>query len=245
DALTDEYIDDYLEVTVSGTDKKESRITTPSYEEVVPPSPKARKKSAQLTAPEYEDSEETVESSSIDINPYGSYETGNSSSTKKEKEKDKSQNNSAQVKKENDVATVIQTTDSGETSSSGRKTYRNKSSNESSSQSSSDSSAKTENDDITGLTDDELLSKAQESYDEGQYEKTLEYLDAFFDKATEKIDQGLFIQAQTYESNSSVRNIKNALDTYETIVKDYPQSINWTKAYERMTYLKRFYFNIR
>lgn len=78
-----------------------------------------------------------------------------------------------------------------------------------------------------------------------KYQETLAYLEDFFTKATTRVDEGLFLQGQTFESNSSVRNIKSALDTYETIVRRYPQSVNWAKANERITYLRKFYFNIR
>lgn len=246
DALTDEFIDDYLEVTVSGTDTKESRVTAPDYETAVPPAPKNRRHSNHTALPEYSETPETVESSSIDITPYGSYETGTASATENNKPP---ANNPVRTSGKNDsnIATVIQNADSTDyaASPSSKKAAESKASEENDTSSVSNSAADTEKNITEGLSSDEILEKAQSAFDDGEYEKTLNYLDAFFDKATEKIDSGLYLQAQTYETNSSVRNIKNALETYETIVRDYPQSINWTKAYERMTYLKRFYFNIR
>lgn len=92
---------------------------------------------------------------------------------------------------------------------------------------------------------DELLKSAQENFSSKKYKESLSCLDAFFEKADSRIDEGLFLQAQIFESNSSERNIKNALDNYETIVRRYPQSPLWKKASERATYLKKFYFNIR
>ena len=99
--------------------------------------------------------------------------------------------------------------------------------------------------DTSSMTADDILSKARESFREKKYKETLAYLEDFFTKATTRVDEGLFLQGQTFESNSSVRNIKSALDTYETIVRRYPQSVNWAKANERITYLRKFYFNIR
>ncbi|MBE6354113.1 hypothetical protein [Treponema sp.] len=238
DALTDEFIDDYLEVTVSGTDNKESRVTAPDYETAVPPAPKNRKHNSHNTVSENPEISETVESSSIDITPYGPDETGNKTENTKTASDTSVRN---ERKNDSNIATVIQNTDSTDSAVSTKKSSRTEASEKPDS-----TSAESKNEIITdGLSADELLEKAQAAFDNGEYEKTLNYLDAFFDKSTEKIDSGLFLQAQTYESNSSVRNLKNALETYETIVRDYPQSINWTKAYERMTYLKRFYFNIR
>ena len=246
DALTDEFIDDYLEVTVSGTDNKESRVTAPDYETAVPPAPKNRKHNSHNTVSESPEISETVESSSIDITPYGPDETGNKTENTKTASDTSVRN---ERKNDSNIATVIQNTDSTDSAVSTKKSSRTEASEkpDSTADSTADStSAESKNEIITdGLSADELLEKAQAAFDNGEYEKTLNYLDAFFDKSTEKIDSGLFLQAQTYESDSSVRNLKNALETYETIVRDYPQSINWTKAYERMTYLKRFYFNIR
>lgn len=92
---------------------------------------------------------------------------------------------------------------------------------------------------------DELLKAAQEKFNSKKYKDSLACLESFFEKADSRIDEGLFLQAQIFESNSSERNIKNALDNYETIVRRYPQSPIWKKASERVTYLKKFYFNIR
>ena len=92
---------------------------------------------------------------------------------------------------------------------------------------------------------DELLKAAQENFNSKKYKDSLACLESFFEKADSRIDEGLFLQAQIFESNSSERNIKNALDNYETIVRRYPQSPVWKKASERVTYLKKFYFNIR
>ena len=92
---------------------------------------------------------------------------------------------------------------------------------------------------------DELLKAAQENFNSKKYKDSLACLESFFEKADSRIDEGLFLQAQIFESNSSERNIKSALDNYETIVRRYPQSSVWKKASERVTYLKKFYFNIR
>ncbi len=99
--------------------------------------------------------------------------------------------------------------------------------------------------DTSDLASEEILRLARKSFDEKKYAETLAYLEDFFAKAATKIDEGLFIQGQVFESNNPFRNIKSALDTYETIVRRYPQSIHWAKANERVTYLRKFYFNIR
>lgn len=101
------------------------------------------------------------------------------------------------------------------------------------------------NDTISSAADNELLAKAQTAYDKGQYADCLDYLTEFFNNAVTRIDEGLYLQGRALEAPSSSRNIKAALDTYETLVKRYPQSKKWSSANERVIYIKRFYFNIR
>ncbi len=98
---------------------------------------------------------------------------------------------------------------------------------------------------ITSAADDELLAKAQKLYNSKNYAECLDTLTEFFNNAITRIDEGLFLQGQALEANSTSRNIKAALDTYETLVKRYPQSKKWKAANERVIYIKRFYFNIR
>ena len=101
------------------------------------------------------------------------------------------------------------------------------------------------NKNVTSKTDDELLAKAQEAYNKGNYAECLDLLTEFFNNAVTKIDEGLYLQGRALEAPSGSRNIKAALDTYETLVKRYPQSKKWNAANERVIYIKRFYFNIR
>lgn len=92
---------------------------------------------------------------------------------------------------------------------------------------------------------EELLTLAKKQYEAKEYEKALETLKQFFTQAVLKIDEGLFLQGNILESKSNVRNIKNAIDSYDLIVRDYPASSLWDRANKRSIYLKRFYINIR
>ncbi|MBR6296474.1 MAG: hypothetical protein IKR40_08375 [Treponema sp.] len=112
--------------------------------------------------------------------------------------------------------------------------------------SSSKGQAKSSGSSVIGSSaDDELLEKAQKAYSAKKYGECLEYLTEFFNNAVTRLDEGLFLQGQALEAPSDYRNIKAALETYETLVKQYPKSKKWKAANERVIYLKRFYFNIR
>ncbi|MBQ5400632.1 MAG: tetratricopeptide repeat protein [Treponema sp.] len=89
------------------------------------------------------------------------------------------------------------------------------------------------------------MAKAEAAYNKGNYAECLDILTEFFNNAVTKIDEGLYLQGRALEAPGSSRNIKAALDTYETLVKRYPKSKKWNAANERVIYIKRFYFNIR
>lgn len=264
DSLTGKFIDDYLQVDIKGMNKTTEHAVAPSYAEVVPPKPENRTKDAKENAARSEEDEDDtmvktvitpVASGSGEKMPAVSKTSGSSrsapaSSSKVTSRKKSDDSARKETPADNDGAkTLIQNTKSEKTTSSGEKprTYPKSENSQS-----HDAEKQSENN-VTGTSientenmgADEILDKAKESFKNKKYEETLAYLENFFTKATTKIDEGLWIQGQVFESNSSVRNIKSALDTYETIVRRYPQSINWAKANERITYLRKFYFNIR
>lgn len=99
--------------------------------------------------------------------------------------------------------------------------------------------------DYSSLSGSELLEKAREAYKNAKYAECLSYLDEFFISSTSETDEALYLQGQALEAPGSSRNIKGALEAYETLVKNYPYSKYWEPANERVIYIKRFYINIR
>jgi len=97
----------------------------------------------------------------------------------------------------------------------------------------------------TVKTPDELLTDIQQKLAAGDVPAALELLTRFFESAKIRLDEGWFLQGQAYEANSSARNIRKALEAYETVVSAFPESRRWKDADERVRYIKRFYFKIR
>lgn len=95
------------------------------------------------------------------------------------------------------------------------------------------------------LSADDLLERAKKAYNDKQYENAKSLLDLFFQKSTTRIDEGLYLQGQVLEERSSVQNIKNAITSYDTLLKDFPESNLWKNAERRSIYLKRMYIDIR
>lgn len=91
----------------------------------------------------------------------------------------------------------------------------------------------------------ELLQKAQNLIDEKKYEEAEFYLQKFFEISTEKRDEGFYLQGQLFEQDSSIKDIKKSINSYQNIIDNYPDSIYYDKANKRIIYLKRFYIEIR
>lgn len=236
DILTGKYIDDYLEITVD--DEKTSdinHITAPSYEEIVP--------ERLLSVPEEKDTlEEGIEkeSESETVNNPSKKSSPNKNSTTSSEKKSTEYKPFSGKPETAEGQTNIQKTTSEKT---GKPVTSEDSSKISHTETVEQSPASSEK--YSDLTSDELLSKAKNAFKEKRYSETLDYLDSFFDKAVTHVDEALYLKGQTLETKSAVRNIKAALEAYEDLVKKYPQSSLWSKSNDRITYLKRFYFNIR
>ena len=98
-------------------------------------------------------------------------------------------------------------------------------------------------DDIVFDTD--LLEKAKSAYENKDYENALSLVNQFLELSNFSVDEALFLKGQILEKPFANRNIREALNCYKKIISSYPQSSFWDKADERIKYIQRFYFNIR
>ena len=220
DALTGNFIDDYLEVIVD--DEKSSsneHILCPMYKEIVPPKyEKNQVKEENLQKEELlQENQNTTEASPQEKTP-----------TEKE---------------EPDIQgkTVIQNASSLQDENSLEKTVSPENSLKSENP---QNPLETQKEEIESLPVELLLDKAQELYEQKNYEEAKKVLDKFMLSSVSKIDEALFLQGKILEAKSPVQNIKGAVDSYDLIVKRYPKSKFWTQANKRSIYLKRFYINI-
>ena len=92
---------------------------------------------------------------------------------------------------------------------------------------------------------EEYKKSEEEETVEKKYEEALLLVRLFLEESSSRIDEALFLEAQILETKSSVQNIKEAVNDYDIIISDWPQSDFWSKAKKRSTYLKRFYIDIR
>ena len=95
----------------------------------------------------------------------------------------------------------------------------------------------------------EVLDLGQAFLDDEMYIEALDQIDYYFtilgDETDEYTDYALFMKGQLLEKNTPIRNIKESLTAYKTLVENYPDSKYWNQSKERAVYLERFYFSVR
>ena len=228
DALSGQYIDDYIEVEIlnqKGSNK--THIDAPEYKQPVPKKAKEKINKNQAKNDE-EISMETSESSLVQTTSNSS-NVSDSNSVSSIENDSKIEKQTSAPKETKNVEGVLEQEEEGR---GGERT------------SSSSSIEKTE--DKNSLTDSNtLLQEAQVLYNEKEYKLALEKINSFLESATSKKDLGLYLQGQILEAKSEVQNIKAAIEAYSTLTKNYPASKRWDDANKRMIYLKRFYLEVR
>lgn len=89
-----------------------------------------------------------------------------------------------------------------------------------------------------------LLDKARSSIKANNNDDAYPLLVQYLEFSTDNRDEALYLQGQILESNSKYRDIKQAVETYQSLCDSFPASPYWDKANKRIIYLKRFYINI-
>ena len=85
-----------------------------------------------------------------------------------------------------------------------------------------------------------MLTEAQNLYNQKKYKDSLQKVQLFLEYSPSKRDDALFLQAQLYETQSEIKDIKKAINIYNTIINNYPTSKHWDNSNKRVIYLNRF-----
>ena len=89
-----------------------------------------------------------------------------------------------------------------------------------------------------------LIKKTRSLMTAKDYDSAYPLLIQYLEFSTDNRDEALYLLGQILESNSKYRDIKQAVETYQTLCDSYPASQYWENANKRIVYLKRFYINI-
>lgn len=90
-----------------------------------------------------------------------------------------------------------------------------------------------------------LFERAKKAYAEKRYADALDLAQKYLEISVNDTDEVLYLLGQIWEAESSVKNIKFSINSYDALIKNYPMSNLWRKANQRLVYLKRFYVDIR
>lgn len=220
DNLTGDYIDDYIEVTVLEKKGKSSTVVNaPDYSEIVPKKPETPAKATPKPAPKKEPEEEQAATET----PVPATDT-----TYKTKEPEKKTNTQPAPKP------IVEPQPEPEADA-------------------DDSVIEIETEDAVIVIDEDnenaaelesIMEKARSSVSSKKYDDAYPALVQYLELSTDNRDEALYLLGQILESNSKYRDIKQAVETYQTLCDNYPASKYWDKANKRIVYLKRFYINI-
>lgn len=222
DNLTGEYIDDYLEVTVLDKKGKSSTtVTAPDYATTVPKKPETPAKSTatknkekQETEAQKQEAEAQKQETESQNQDTAKQTTKTQGTTKKEAPKQEVQSTTPAADASDDGVIVI---DDEET----------------------DTSSAQEGIDLSAL-----LDQAKKDTTDKKYSLAYDALVMYLEQSTDNRDEALYLLGQLLEADSPIKNIKEAINTYQTLCDNYPASRFWENANKRIIYLKRFYIDI-
>ncbi|MBQ0051475.1 MAG: hypothetical protein KBT11_05360 [Treponema sp.] len=266
DGLTEDYIDDYLEVIIlDEIAKNNNHAKAPSYAEIVPAKPvrkfpeqKPVQKAEQATLEKQVSPEPAAPAKAESADKKTENRTSEQTAAV---QKSQNQNQDAAQKNEkteasDDVKTVISTPQ--EIQNPTEPLVNSSATPVSSVSSNSEFSTDTQpgiqtepevtvssEEDSTDYADESLLEKAKQLYNEKKYEEAAKCAKNYSNAADSRLDEAYFLLGQIYEADSPVKNIRNSVDAYTTVTKRYKQSKLWKEANQRSIYLKRFYIDIR
>ncbi len=245
DALTGQYIDDYLAVTIENESAKAGvRASAPAYAEVVPPKPtrQTRQSYENIVSTPMAAAGESANQAATGNENTETAQVGQKAEADSRQKTASSSTSPTPAPEDKGVKTVIQTTES---SPAGDSKTISTAPSYGGTQNTSDTSSATASPTSEDESNLDLLEQAKRSYAAQQYETALDQVQRYLQDASSKIDEALFLQGQIWEAESSVKNIRSAIDSYESLTKNYPMSSLWGKANNRIIYLKRFYIEIR
>jgi tetratricopeptide (TPR) repeat protein len=101
---------------------------------------------------------------------------------------------------------------------------------------------------MTGAATEEQLYRTGLFYaDRGRYGSAITFFEAYLERYYSGRDAGsvYYLLGTVYEKNTEYRDIKRARYCYRAVVNDYPTSIYWDQAQERLRYLDRHFFSVR
>ena len=105
--------------------------------------------------------------------------------------------------------------------------------------------SETSDDSYKSLDSGSMLDSMEKALAEGNIPLVQEIADYYPVAYSIDLDRMWYILGQAYEADTDYRDIKKSLNAYETVIKAYPFSKYWSKSKDRISYINRYFFNIR
>lgn len=103
----------------------------------------------------------------------------------------------------------------------------------------------TQDESYKSLDSGSMLDSMEKALADGNVPLVQEIADYYPVAYSIDLDRMWYILGQAYEADTDYRDIKKSLAAYEMVVKAYPFSKYWSKSKDRISYINRYYFNIR
>ena len=90
-----------------------------------------------------------------------------------------------------------------------------------------------------------LLTLARNELDGKRVQSAIAVLDRYQGLFPHGSDEVLYLYAVSYEQDTPFKNVRKAYEYYKRIRDEYPRSLRWREAADRMAYLERHFFGLR
>ena len=90
-----------------------------------------------------------------------------------------------------------------------------------------------------------LLTLARSELDGKRVQSAIAVLDRYQELYPHGSDEVLFLYAVAYEQDTPFRNVRKAYEHYKQVRDEYPRSLRWREAADRIAYLERHFFGLR
>ena len=90
-----------------------------------------------------------------------------------------------------------------------------------------------------------LIRFARNELEASRVQSAIAVLDRYLSLYPYGNDEIYYLYGLAYEQDTPFRNIKKSYEYYKRVRDDYPRSLRWREAADRVAYLERHYFGLR
>ena len=247
DALTNEYIDDYIEVEVlneNGSNK--THIAAPDFTMPLPKIKTSKNDSEKQNQDEQKSDDSDLKQSSESDSSSSAGTNSSAANTSSVQNNSAARTNSSAANTSSVQNNTAASTNSSATASTSSGAEESLSASGAQNSQNENQTSSLQNQSSSSKTDSKtLLQEANILYNEKEFSAAKNKLNQFFENPSSDADYAYFLLGQILEAKSEIQDIKAAINAYTFVTKNYPASKYWEDSNKRIIYLKRFYLEAR